>query len=192
MTLIGYARVSTFDQDAALQHDALDEAGVVRTFTETASGASASRPELTRALDHLNPGDTLVVWKLDRLGRSLGDLIAQVTALEKRDIGFRSLTEAIDTTTPAGRLLFHLFGALAEFERDLIRERTRSGLSAARARGKVGGRPRKMNPERAQLARELSRRGRTYEEIASALGVSRATISRALAGAYDEQVQGPT
>jgi DNA invertase Pin-like site-specific DNA recombinase len=134
--LLGYARVSTTDQHPQLQVDALTAAGCYRVFTETASGARADRPALTQVLDQLRPGDTLVVWKLDRLGRSLRHLVDTITSLADRGIGFRSLQEAIDTTTPGGKLVFHAFAALAEFERDLIRERTAAGLVAARARGR--------------------------------------------------------
>jgi DNA invertase Pin-like site-specific DNA recombinase len=145
MHLIGYARVSTSDQNLELQLDALKEAGCRRVFEETASGANKARPQLRDALDFLQPGDTLVVWKLDRLARSLQQLIEVIEQLHKRGCGFKSLTEAIDTTTAGGRLIFHIFGALAEFERSIIRERTMAGLEAARTRGRRGGRPRLMN-----------------------------------------------
>ncbi len=125
--LLGYARVSTADQQPRLQVDALERAGCLRVFTETGSGALADRPVLEQVLDHLRPGDTLVVWKLDRLGRSLRHLVDTVTALAERGVGFRSLQEQVDTTTPGGKLVFHVFAALAEFERDLIRERTSAG-----------------------------------------------------------------
>ena len=139
VTLIGYARVSTFDQELALQLDALGHAGCGRIFEDRGvSGARAERPGLGQALAYVRDGDVLVVWKLDRLGRSLPHLIETVTALERRGAGLRSLTEAIDTTTPGGRLIFHVFGALGQFERDLIRERTRAGLVAAAARGRKG------------------------------------------------------
>src|SRR5690348_6581068 len=141
-TAVGYARVSTGEQTLDLQLDALAAAGCDRVFQDTASGAKAERPGLARALDFLRPGDTLVVWRLDRLGRSLQHLIQTLTALDQRGVGFKSLTESIDTTTPGGKLVFHIFGALAEFERDLIRERTQAGLAAARARGRTGGHPR--------------------------------------------------
>jgi DNA invertase Pin-like site-specific DNA recombinase len=131
--LVGYARVSTQDQTLDLQRDALDKAGCERLFTDTISGSKAERPGLDEALRFLRPGDTLVVWRLDRLGRSLQHLIGTITALQERGIGFRSVTESIDTTTSGGKLIFHVFGALAEFERDLIRERTQAGLQAARA-----------------------------------------------------------
>jgi DNA invertase Pin-like site-specific DNA recombinase len=142
--LIGYARVSTQDQSPALQLDALRAAGCNRIFEEKASGAQRDRPELKAALDYIRDGDVLAVWKLDRLARSLGQLIDTVDSLKERGIGFRSLTEQIDTTTPAGKLTFHIFGAMAEFERSIIRERTRAGLDAARARGRMGGRPRAL------------------------------------------------
>src|SRR4051794_29305247 len=139
--LIGYARLSTQDQTLALQQDALNQAGCDQIFTDTASGASAERTGLAQAISHCREGDTLVVWRLDRLGRSLRHLIETITALHTKGIGFKSITEAIDTTTSGGKLIFHIFGALAEFERDIIRERTQAGLSAARARGRRGGRP---------------------------------------------------
>ena len=138
---IGYARVSTDDQNLDLQLDALAKAGCERIFEDRMSGARAERPGLLRALDVARGDDTLVVWRLDRLGRSLKDLIRHVETMEERKIGLRSLQESIDTTTSGGRLFFHIFGALAEFERNLIRERTMAGLTAARARGRQGGRP---------------------------------------------------
>src|SRR5690349_24722820 len=131
-----------------LQLDALKRAGCTRIFTDTASGAQTEREGLTEALAYVRPGDTLVVWKLDRLGRSLKDLITRITQLNDRKIGFQSLTEQIDTTTSGGKLIFHIFGALAEFERDIIKERTHAGLAAARARGKHGGRPKALSPEK--------------------------------------------
>ena len=150
-------------------------------FTETASGARSDRPTLEQVLDQLRPGDTLVVWKLDRLGRSLRHLVETVTGLAERGIGFRSLQEAIDTTTPGGKLVFHVFAALAEFERDLIRERTNAGLAAARARGRKGGRPTVMTPHKIRLAREMyGSRQYTVAAIAAALGVSRGSIYRHL------------
>ncbi|WP_447645202.1 recombinase family protein [Nocardioides zeae] len=180
-TLVGHARVSTADQSAELQVDALTAAGATRVFVEIASGKTDSRPELTRALDYLREGDVLVVWRLDRLGRSLRHLIDEVNALESRGIGFRSLTEAIDTTTAGGRLVFHVFGALGEFERELIVERTRAGPAAARARGRRGGRPRVMTPERITTARRLrDEDGLTLDQIAATIGVSRASVVRAL------------
>jgi DNA invertase Pin-like site-specific DNA recombinase len=179
--LLGYARVSTADQQAHLQVDALEHAGCYRVFTETASGARTDRPTLQQLLDQLRPGDTLVVWKLDRLGRSLRHLVDTVTGLADRGIGFRSLQEAIDTTTPGGKLVFHVFAALAEFERDLIRKRTAAGLAAARARGRHGGRPSVMTTHKAQVAQEMYRSGQyTVATIAKTLGVSRASIYRHL------------
>ena len=179
--LLGYARVSTGEQDLDLQHDALHAAGCIRIFSDTASGALDERPELGRLLDHLREGDTLVVWRLDRLGRSLRHLIDTVTTLADRGVGFRSLQESIDTTTPGGRLVFHVFAALAEFERDLIRERTNAWLAAARARGRKGGRPSVMTPEKLAVAREMYASGEhTVAAIAAILGVSRASIYRHL------------
>ncbi len=181
-TLIGYARVSTDDQNASLQQDALKSAGCVKVFTDKASGTLASRPQLDRMLDQLRPGDVVVVWRLDRLGRSLKNLIALVEDLAEKGVGFRSLTENIDTTTNGGKLVFHIFGALAEFERTLIRERTMAGLAAARARGRVGGRPPTMTPEKIKVARQMyDSREHTVEAIAQTLGVSRKTIYRHLA-----------
>jgi DNA invertase Pin-like site-specific DNA recombinase len=182
--LLGYARISTGEQELDLQQDALTAAGCLRIFSDTASGALDERPELARLLDHLREGDTLVVWRLDRLGRSLRHLIDTVAMLAERGVGFRSLQESIDTTTPGGRLVFHVFAALAEFERDLIRERTRAGLEAARARGRNGGRPSVMTAEKLRVARELyDAREHTTAQIAAVLGVSRATLYRHLAPA---------
>src|ERR1044072_6883332 len=149
--LVGYARVSTADQTLDLQEDARKKAGCERVFTDVASGAKDERAGLTEALAFLRPGDTLVVWKLDRLGRSLKQPIENGTALRARSVGFPSLQESIDTTTSGGKLIFHVFGALAEFERDLIRERTRAGLQAARARGRQGGRARALEIGRAHV-----------------------------------------
>lgn len=181
--LVGYARVSTQDQDPALQLDALAQAGCERVFTEKASGAQRERPQLAEALDYIRAGDTLVIWKLDRLARSLKQLIETVEALSARDIGLRSLTEAIDTTTSGGRLIFHIFGALAEFERGVIRERTRAGLHAARARGRVGGRPPALSTEDLIVAKALLRDpGITVEQAARRLGVAPSTLYRHLPG----------
>lgn len=180
-SLIGYARVSTADQSLDLQTDALRQAGCARIFSDTASGALAERPHLAAALGHLRAGDTLVVWRLDRLGRSLRHLVDTVAGFEERGIGFRSLQEAIDTTTPGGKLVFHIFCGLAEFERDLVRERTYAGLAAARARGRVGGRKPALTPHKAALARRLyDEREHTVSQIAETVGVSRATIYRHL------------
>jgi DNA invertase Pin-like site-specific DNA recombinase len=179
--LLGYARVSTTDQQPHLQVDALERAGCYRVFTETASGALADRPVLEQVLDQLRPGDTLVVWKLDRLGRSLRHLVETVTALADREVAFRSLQEQVDTTTPGGKLIFHVFAALAEFERDLIRERTSAGLAAARARGRRGGRPSVLSGHKLQVAQEMYASGQyTVAAIAKTLGVSRASVYRHL------------
>ena len=153
--LVGYARVSTRDQNLDRQIDALDAEGCVRVFSDKKSGKTAVRPELERALDFMRPGDTLVVASLDRLSRSLQDLIGIVAELRRRGVGFRSLHEQLDTTTPGGRLVFHVFAALAEFIRELIVEGTLEGLDAARARGRVGGRPSVMTPEKLAAARAL-------------------------------------
>src|SRR5690349_18671463 len=180
MALIGYARVSTLDQDPALQLDALSAAGCTKIFEDQASGARADRPGLQCALDHVREGDVLVVWKLDRLGRSLAHLLEVVTALEQRGVGFRSITEAIDTTTPGGRLVFHLFGALGQFERDLIRERTRAGLTAAAARGRKGGRKPVIDTEKLARARSMVSRGLTVREAAIRLKVGKTALYEAL------------
>src|SRR5664280_2534935 len=180
-TMIGYARVSTDDQEVSLQEDALKAAGCLKVFIEHASGSNASRPELDRMLDQLRPGDVVVVWRLDRLGRSLKNLIALTEELADRGVGFRSLSESIDTTTANGKLFFSIMGALAEFERDLIRERTMAGLAAARARGRVGGRPSVMNAKKIDKARKLyDSQEHTVTEIAELLNVSVATIYRHL------------
>ena len=182
--LIGYARVSSTDQNLDLQVDALTKAGCGRVFTEKASGALDERPELARMLDHLRDSDTLVVYRLDRLGRNLRHLIDLVGELDTRGVAFRSLSEGIDTGTPGGSFVFHLFGALAEFERELIRERTNAGLAAARARGRKGGRPRKMTPEKIGVARSMyESKEHTLQAIADTVGVSRATLYRTLKAA---------
>jgi len=179
--LIGYARVSTLDQTLALQQDALTAAGCEQLYTDTASGSLIERPGLTEALSHLRPGDTLVVWRLDRLGRSLPHLIETVAQLQQRGVGFRSLQEQIDTTTSGGKLVFHVFGALAEFERDLIRERTHAGLAAARARGRLFGRPKVLTPQQVRQLRSLAQDDRnTVAEICQTLGISKATYYRYL------------
>lgn len=186
--LIGYARVSTEDQDAQLQHDALTEAGCTRNFTDKASGKNTDRPELAAALDYLRPGDTLVVWKLDRFARSLIDLVTTVDTLAARGIGFKVLTGAlasIDPNTPDGRLMLQVVGAMAEFERSLIKERTQAGLDAAKAQGRTGGRPAVMDADKLTIARARRAKGESVTAIAKALKVSRATLYRALGG--DEQ-----
>jgi DNA invertase Pin-like site-specific DNA recombinase len=182
--LLGYARVSTTDQQPHLQVDALERAGCYRVFVETASGAAADRPVLAQVLDQLRPGDALVVWKLDRLGRSLRHLVETVSELAERGVGFRSLQEAVDTTTPGGKLVFHVFAALAEFERDLVRERTSAGLAAARARGRRGGRPPVLSGHKLQVAQEMYASGQyTVAAIAKTLSVSRASVYRHLSNA---------
>jgi len=179
--LLGYARVSTDEQNPDLQLDALQQAGCIRIFVDRASGALDERSELARLLDQLRPGDVLVCWKLDRFGRSLRHLIEIVRLLEEKKAGLRSLQESIDTATAGGGLIFHVFGALAEFERELIRERTRAGLTAARVRGRRGGRPTVMTPEKLSVARKMYDSGEhTVAAIAETLGISRATVYRAL------------
>ena len=177
--LVGYARVSTTDQSLDLQKDALKEAGCAKLFEDALPGARDDRPGLEAALSYLREGDTLVVWKLDRLGRSLQHLIEIIRDLEKRGVGFKSLREHIDTTTSGGKLFFHLFGALAEFERDLIRERTQAGLAPARARGRKGGRPRAMDPKTAAMAGSLRQNPElSVAEICRRLGISATTLYR--------------
>jgi DNA invertase Pin-like site-specific DNA recombinase len=178
--LMGYARVSTCSQNIDLQTRALEEAGVDSRFIfkDVMSGKSARRPELARILDFLKKGDTLVVWKLDRLARSLSDLIWIIENLEKKGVSFKSITENLDTTSHGGKLVFHIFGAISQFERDLIRERTTAGLDAAKERGVKLGRPKSLNKEQLGLLRELDERGKSGVEIAKLLGVSPATICR--------------
>ncbi len=178
--LIGYARVSTLDQNPDLQTDALKKAGCERIFTDRLSGALVDRPALAEGLGNIRKGDTLVVWRLDRLARSVVHLIEIVKDLESRGGAFTSLTEAIDTRSSGGKLVFHIFGALAEFERSLIRERTTAGLKAARDRGRVGGRPRLMTGQKLSAARKLIGSGMTVREVADALHISIPTIYRHL------------
>lgn len=181
--LIGYARVSTQDQNLNLQLDGLDKAGCERVFSDTASGAKTARPGLDQALAFARPGDTLVVWKLDRLGRSLRHLIDTIQALSARGVGFKSLQESIDTTTSGGKLVFHVFGALAEFERDIIRDRTNAGLKAARARGRKGGRPKSLTERQRQQAISLSKDPSVpIGEICKTLKISRSTLYRYVSG----------
>lgn len=175
--LIGYGRVSTRDQILDRQTSALTEVGCIRIFADKLSGKNVDRPELAACLDYLRPGDTLVVLSLDRLSRSLQDLIHLVADLRRRNVGFRSLHEALDTTTPGGRLIFHVFAALAEFIRELIIDGTNEGLAAARARGQRLGRPPAMTPETIEHARHLlTNPTATISSIAKLLGVSRATV----------------
>lgn len=180
--LIGYARVSTQDQTLDLQKDALENIGCSKIFTDTISGAQTERSGLTEALEYVRAGDSLVVWKLDRLGRSLKHLIETITNLNNRKIGFQSITENIDTTTSGGKLIFHIFGALAEFERDIIRERTNAGLAAARARGRKGGRPKAKTldtPRKVAIAQHLyNDKTNTITDICKTLTISKATLYR--------------
>jgi DNA invertase Pin-like site-specific DNA recombinase len=176
---IGYARVSTEDQKLDLQTDELQKAGCERIFSDVASGAKSERAGMVEAVAFARKGDVLVVWKLDRLGRSLPHLIETVTALSAKGIGFRSLRESIDTTSAGGKLVFHLFGALAEFERELIRERTRAGLTSARARGRLGGRPKVIDKKKAKIAASLyADQKSSVPEICETLGISKATFYR--------------
>ena len=177
--LIGYARVSTEDQHLHLQIDALKQAGCEKIFTDEMSGAKSERPGLGEALTFVRQGDTLVVWRLDRLGRSLKDLIQRIEELKERQVSFRSLSESIDTGSSGGKFMFHVFSALAEFERDLIRERTMAGLTAARARGRLGGRPRAITPDKLKMATSLMKDPTvSIKEICKNLGVSRTTLYR--------------
>ena len=186
MALIGYTRVSTAEQDTALQTDALRKAGCERMFQDTASGAKADRPGLAAALAYLRDGDVLAVWRLDRLGRSLPHLIETIGALDARGVGFRSLSESIDTTTPGGRLVFHVFGALGQFERDLIRERTKAGLAAAAAaRGRKGGRKPAVTADKLQRAREHIANGLNVREAAARLKIGKTSLYAALQAASE-------
>jgi DNA invertase Pin-like site-specific DNA recombinase len=186
MAAVGYARVSTNQQNLALQADALARAGCARRFEDTASGARADRPGLKAALEYMREGDVLVVWKLDRLGRSLPHLIETVSGLAARGVGFRSLSEAIDTTTPGGRLIFHVFGALGQFERDLIGERTRAGLEAAAARGRRGGRKPVVTGDKLRRAQALVAGGLNVREAAARVKVGKTALYAALAAARAE------
>ena len=176
---IGYARVSSDDQNLDLQRDALKAAGCERIYEEKQSGGKVDRVELLRLVEALRPGDTVVVWRLDRLGRSLKHLIETVESFESMGVGFQSVTEAIDTTTSGGKLVFHIFAALAEFERTLIRERTRAGLKAARARGRQGGRPKVLSDEQRKMAQALRDDPKQdVTAICKTLGISRTTFYR--------------
>ena len=183
--ILGYTRVSkSEEQNAALQRQALQDAGVERIFHENASGARWDRPQLQRAMDQLRPEDVLVVWKLDRLSRSLKDLLLLMERIEETGAGFRSLTEAIDTTTPAGRMMMQMVGAFAEFEREMIRERTQAGLKAARDQGRVGGRPPKLTPDQRQDILDNVASGRkTGADMARLYKISESTVSRITAQA---------
>lgn len=188
---IGYARVSTKEQNLSLQMDALKKEGCKKIFQEKMSGAKADRPELQKMIDQLREGDVIVTWKLDRLGRSLRDLVNLVNDIQNKGAGLKSLNDSIDTTTPQGKLTFHLFASLAEFERDIIRERTKAGLEAARARGRKGGRPKGLSKDaqrKAIVAEALYNQGRSGDgkevlsisEISKELGISRSTLYRYL------------
>jgi DNA invertase Pin-like site-specific DNA recombinase len=177
--LIGYARVSTHDQTLHSQRDALQKAGCEQIFTDTVSGTKTERKGLAEAFSHLRRGDTLVVWRLDRLGRSLRHLIDTITALDERGVGFKSLQENIDTTTSGGKLVFHIFGVLAEFEREIIKERTQAGLQSARSRGKVGGRPKALTQKEVQMLRNMAAdKSLTVSDICKTLGIGRTTFYR--------------
>ncbi len=179
--LIGYARVSTQDQTMDLQKDALEKSGCSKLFSDMISGAVTERKGLEEALQFAREGDIIVGWRLDRLGRSLKHLIETVTNLSSRGIGLKSLTENIDSTTSGGKLIFHIFGALAEFERGIIRERTQAGLAAARARGRLGGRPKALDEKNAEMARQLYRdKTNAIADICRTLSISRATLYRYL------------
>jgi DNA invertase Pin-like site-specific DNA recombinase len=177
--LIGYARISTHEQTLDLQIDALENAGCAKIFTDRVSGTKTERKGLTEALSHLRAGDTLVVWRLDRLGRSLRDLIDSITQLGNRGVGFKSLQENIDTTTSGGKLVFHIFGSMAEFERDIIRERTLAGLDAARKRGRSGGRPKALTPKEVQMLNSMAAdKSLTVADICQTFGIGRTTFYR--------------
>jgi DNA invertase Pin-like site-specific DNA recombinase len=185
--LVGYARVSTSQQDTALQTDALKAAGCERIYEEKVSGAQRDRPQLMAALDMMRAGDTLVVYRLDRVARSLRQLIETIEDLEARGIGFKSLNEQIDTTSPSGKLVFHIFASLSEFEKSLIRSRTMAGLEAARARGRVGGRPRSLTDDKLEVAKTLlANSDMTVAAIAKQIGSSAATLYRYLPAARAE------
>jgi DNA invertase Pin-like site-specific DNA recombinase len=178
---IGYARVSTEDQTLDLQRDALKQAKCRQVYEEQATGTSTGRPQLEACLKSVREGDTLVVWRLDRLGRNLADLVGLVAEFERRKINFESITEKIETVSPAGRLVFHVFAALAEFERNLIRERTVAGLKAARARGRKGGRPAKLTAKEIKTIRALLKTADIpVAEIAARFGIARSTLYRSM------------
>lgn len=177
MAVIGYARVSTSDQNLDLQLDALKDVGAEEIYQEHCTGGHKDRPELFHCMRALRNGDTLAVWRLDRLGRNLHDLVGLVRELEQRGVAFRSITEAIDTSGPAGRLTFHIFAALAEFEKELVKERTMAGLAAARARGRTGGRPRRLSAEDLRAIQAMMNdRSIPVKEICRRFGVARSTL----------------
>ena len=177
--LIGYARISTHDQNLDLQNDALKKAGCNKIFQDVCQGKNFERKGLFEAIDYMRKGDCLVVWKLDRLGRSLKDLLKTINGIHDKGVGFKSLQEEINTTTSSGKLTFHIFGALAEFEKDIIRDRTMAGLKAARARGRLGGRPSIMNPKKIKMAKTLmANNENSIREICKTLKISRTTLYR--------------
>lgn len=179
--LIGYARVSTDDQNLDLQHDALKKAGCEKFYDDQMTGSKINRPGLEAAIDFARQGDIIVVWRLDRLSRSLKDLIEMVALLDEKGIGLKSLQESIDTSSSSGKLIFHIFGALAEFERNLIRERTHAGLQAARARGRKGGRPKKLSNDKSKLVVQLYEgRKHSIKQICELVGVSKPTLYKYL------------
>lgn len=179
--LIGYARVSTDDQNLHLQYDELKKAGCEKFYDDKITGAIIDRPGLDAAINYARKDDVIVVWRLDRLSRSLKDLIEVVNILDARGIGLKSLHESIDTTSSSGKLIFHIFGSLAEFERNLISERTRAGLKAARSRGKIGGRPKKLSADKVKLAKDLyNEKTRSIKQICELVGVSKPTLYKYL------------
>lgn len=189
--LIGYARVSTDDQNLDLQKDALTQAGCEKILEDRLTGAKAERPGLQTALDYARPGDILVIWRLDRLSRSLKDLIEMVTRLEADGVGLKSLQESIDTSSSSGKLIFHIFAALAEFERNLIRERTQAGLQAARARGRLGGRPKSLpNDQRALAVKLYNEKQHTVQQICQMMKISKPTLYKYIEA--ERQVSTPT
>lgn len=188
--IYGYARVSTNDQTTDLQRNALERAGCDRILTDVASGARAYRPELDHMLDLLREGDTVVVWKLDRLGGNMQNLVDLMVTFDERGVRFRSLTESIDTSTPGGTLVFNIFGSLVQFERDLIRERTRAGLEAARARGRKSGRPAKLDGKQVREVRRLyGSKTVTVDQIAAMMHVGRSTVYRCLDASDDANAE---
>lgn len=190
--LIGYARVSTDDQNLNLQKDALTQAGCERILEDHQSGAKVARPGLNAALDYAREGDTLVVWRLDRLGRSIKDLIDMVTLLETRKVGLKSLHESLDTSSSSGKLIFHIFAALAEFERNLIRERTQAGLDAARARGRKGGRPKSLDGDKRRLAVQLyESKEYTVKQVCEMMGISKPTLYKYIEAEIDNSHSKP-